>query len=334
MKINKIIFTCLIIIFAINILFTSCKEKTGYTIVSTTNDSASQIIISNDELHLNYELDQAINELLLATNISKTSSGDSNFTTTGNALFTIVKNAEIDTTSLLDSGLIKLTYYGVNADNTKGRTGTIILGLTLDSAGKVIPWKTQGVVANITFVQYEVIVIATNKSLWLNGSGTITNRSGGVLKNIANLTLPIGDSLIDKLSAQLAFTYNDNTNILQTYTWNFNRIRVFKLNDTTITSTITGDSTLNNFSNISTAGTTRSSQSFFTGITSPVIQNIYNSFILTNPIRGEKVIHGITEPIDMIFGVDKTGNPQPINPFGYKISWINNGGQAQSVVSY
>jgi hypothetical protein len=169
----------------------------------------------------------------------------------------------------------------------------------------------------------------------LNGTGTITNISGGILKDAANLTLAPGDSLIDKVSAQLAFTYNDNTNIIQTWTWHFDQHRSFALTGSIIFSSIKGNTTMNNFNNISTSGTTRSGENFYTGITQPVLQNISGLFILSQPLSGEKAIHGIPEPIDAIYGVDEQGNTAVSNnPYGYKIIWINNGGQAQAIVGY
>jgi hypothetical protein len=334
MNVPRLLLLLCVAIVLMNVFFSSCKEKTGYTIVSTVSDSASQIIIAKDELNLNYELDQAVNEVLLATNISRTASGDSSFTVVGNALFTTIKSAIIDTSHLLDSAKISITYAGINADLTKARTGNISIKFAKDSSGKVIPWKTQGSIATLTFSQYEVIVQATNKSLWMNGTGTITNVTGGILRNATNLFLPHGDSLIDRINLHIDFTYNDNTNIITTYAWNINQHRSFVLNDSTIISSISGDTTMNGFSNISTAGTTRSGSNFYTGITAPLVQKINSLYLLTNPLSGEENIHGITQPIDVVYGVDLSGNYTTTNPYGYKITWINNGGQAQVVVSY
>ena len=170
--------------------------------------------------------------------------------------------------------------------------------------------------------------------MWLNGTATITNTSGGLLKTAANIALLPGDSLKDKLNGTVIFTYNDNAAVIQTYTWAIAQTRVFTLQNSLLTSTITGDSTLNNATGVSTVGTTRFGAFFYTQIATPVVQTISSSFILSNPLSGEKTIHGIPEPLTIDYGVDSHGNPTQVTPYGYKLSWIANGGQATLVEGY
>lgn len=330
-KIYSIGFVVIAILF---MLPTSCS-KTGYTIINTTADSSNQIITAGDEQNINYEFDQAINEALLATTVSRIAGGDTAAAATGPVLYSTISNVVIDTSHIVDSALIHLTYYGKNADQTKGRTGIITLQFARDNNGKVIPWKTPGATISITFSQYEVIILATNKSLWLNGTAAITNLSGGLLKAPANIALTPGDSLQDKVSGTVVFTYNDNTTVIQTWTWDITQTRMFNLQNNLLTSTIYGDSSVQSANKISTSGTTRLGYAFYTQVTGPVVQNISSAYILSNPTAGEKVIHGIPEPVTIDYGVDIHGNPaQGISPFGYKLSWIANGGQATLVERY
>jgi hypothetical protein len=330
MKINKIALRGLAGVVLTAILFASCEKKTGYTVDLTTDDTSTQTIIAADELNVNNEFDQVVNESLLGTTISITTSGDIVSPSTGNILFTLISNAVIDT-SQINSGIIKITYFGKNADNTKGRTGEVIIRHAVDS-GNVIPWKTQGAKATITFNQYEVTVLKTNKSLWMNGECVVTNVSGGLLKKANDLTLLPGDSLTDKLSAKITFTYNDNVAVIQTWTWNLNQHRIFNLNDTTINVAIQGDT----LADITTIGINRFDENFNTGITTPIVQIISGSFLLTEPLSGVKVINGIKEPILIIYGVSEQGNIVSNGiPFGYKIIWTNSGGERkQTVIGY
>ena len=335
MRISKV--TLLLIAFPLMMLLfpTSCS-KTGYTIISTTADSATQIITANDEMNVSYEVDQAVNEALLATSLSSIAGGDSLNTATGGAiLYNTISQVIIDTSLINDSAFIRLTYYGKNADQTKGRSGVINVQLSRDGNGKIIPWKTPGASMTINFEQYEVIILANNKSLWMNGSLTITNNSGGLLKKPSNITLPGADSLQDRLNGSIVFTYNDNTNVIQTWTWHISQSRVFNFQNSLLTSTVTGDSMVGTYGNISTSGNTRFGFGFYTQVTKPVVQTISSSYLLSNPLSGEKVIHGIPEPMTIDYGVDSYGNILTSGvPYGYKISWISNSGQGVTIVSY
>jgi hypothetical protein len=333
MRVTKVCMAVIIVVVVMLLFPTSCS-KTGYTIIQTTADSASQIIMATDELDVSYEFDQAINEALLATTVSKIASGDT-VSGTGAVLYNTIANVIIDTSHITDSALIRLTYYGKNADQTKGRSGDVTLQFARDNNGKIIQWKTPGAAINITFTQYEVVVLATNKSLWLNGTATITNLRGGLLKTASNVALATGDSLQDKVNANIVFTYNDNTNVIQTWTWNINQLRMFNVQNALLTSTIRGDTVMSNTNGISTWGTTRFGYAFYTQVITPVVQTISPLYLLSNPLSGQKAIHGIPEPLTIYYGVDNLGNQVLTGaPYGYKMMWIHNGGQATCVVSY
>jgi hypothetical protein len=333
MHINKIFLALFTIPVVMLILPSSCS-KTGYTIINTTADSASQIITANDELNISYELDQVVNESLLATTLCNIAGGDTSTWATGNALYTTISGAIIDTSHINDSSQITITYFGKNGPQTKGRTGTATIHFTRDNNGKIIPWGMPGAMVNINFYQYEVIVLATNVSVWINGSATITNTSGGLLKRPANVNLTGSDSLQDKVDANIIFTYNDNTSLIQTWTWLMTQTRVFNVQNSLLTSTIRGDSTAGVLAGVSTSGTTRLGNGFNTQITIPVVQTMSPGLILSNPISGEKVIHGIPEPVTLDYGVSNNGTPTPSSPYGYKMTWIHNGGQAVTIVPY
>jgi hypothetical protein len=309
MKNNKINFTCLAGITIGALLFAACEKKTGYTITKTTDDTETQSIVAADELNVNYEFDQAINEVLLASTISRIVSGDTSAFPPGNVLYSTLSHAVIDT-SQSASGIVNITFFGKNADDTKGRTGKIQIKLPVDN-GHVIPWKTKGVIATLTFDQFEILVLATNRQLWQSGTCSITNISGGLLKKAKDLALLPGDSLIDKLSGQITFTYNDNIAVIQTWDWHFNQLRSFSLSDTTVIASISNT-------------------------TIPIIQSISGLFILSNPISGSKAINGIKEPILIIYGVNEQGSiVTEGDPYGYKIVWNNSAGErTQTVVSY
>ena len=339
MRIIKILLVVFSVSTLLSVMSTSCA-KTSSTLTSYTSDSASQIITANDELKVSYEFDQVINEAILATTISYIASGNAQSIGNiqsignGNVQWNEIPQCYIDTAQIIDSALVRLEYYGKNADGTKGRTGWVTLQLARDGSGHVIPWRPPGAVMNITFQQYEVTVLATNVSIWINGTATVTNITGGQLYLPANITFPPGDSLQDKVSGNISFTYNDNSGVIVTYPWNFDHIRTFNMQNSVLTSTIRGDTAISGLNNISTSGTTRLSYPFYTQITKPVVQSISSAYILSNPLSGEKVINGIPEPITIDYGVNSSGNVVQNNPYGYKMTWTHGGGQAVCVVSY
>jgi hypothetical protein len=308
-------------------LFTACKKRTELTYTNTTDDTAEQTIIAGDQFEVNYEFDQVINEALRASCISSTTSGTAG-STIADILFTQIPDAVIDT-GKINKGIITITYYGKTPDKTKARSGVIEIRHSLAS-GKVVPWKTPGATVKIIFKQFEVIFEnVINKSIVLNDTCTVTNLHGGLLTTLS----PI-DSVVDKLNAKLSFTNNDNLTVLTQWTWYFSKHRVFRLNDTTISATITGDTTVNNVNNVATWGTTRSDQPFCASIATPLVQHVSGSSFLYVPLRGVENIQMINEPITITYGVDPSGYPVSTGkPYGYKFKWINANGIASGIVT-
>ncbi len=323
MRANKIILNYFLAAILMTIAVSACKKTHDYVLVTSTDDTATQSIIAADELELNRELDQGVNDALAASAISTLAGGDSAAT---HNLFAIA-HAVIDTSGISTNnptGLIKITYYGKNEDGTQARTGEIDIQHAVMS-GQVVPWKTPGAGATITFKQYEIVYLNfVNRSLWLNGTCTVTNVTGGLLKNIANPLLVPGDSLVDRVKAHVTFTHNDNVSVIKTNTWDFNRLRIFNTVDTTIMLSVKGDTSVHNIANTASWGMTTSGQDFTTGITTPTVQKILKSGFVYNPLKGVKVIHDIAEPMTVTYGVDQQGNPVSNGaPYGYKITWFS-----------
>jgi hypothetical protein len=309
----------------------ACAKTSGYRIIEAPSDNVAQTVTAGDELNVSNTVDQGINDALLATSISKTSCGESPITSTGNILFTLVTGAVIDTTRI-DSGFIKITYFGKNADGTKGLTGETDVQLVIEN-GKVVPWNTQGTIMDITFKQYEIIDLQTNKQLWLDGPCTMVNTTGGLLRDVSHSLIPLGDSISDRARAHIAFTYNDNQAIIQSWTWDFSQHRTFIMKDTAINSVIYGDTTVNEAEDVSTWGTSRLGEDFYTSTTTSVSQTIPGSFLLSDPLDGRKDINGIAEPIISIYGVDQQGNTVNVHPYGYRVTWYRTGTR-DTVIAY
>ncbi len=298
------------------IFFASCK-KVETTRINTTGNSQTQTIISSDELTLNDEFDQGVDDAIAVLCNPKIT----------------IAGADIDT-SQNNIGLITIYYSGKKPDGTKGRTGSIAIQQPM-KGGKPVPWGTPGTTDSIIFGTvnspgYEILFITNNTSVRMTGTATITNVSGGLLQNIT----PV-DSLVERIRASISFTYNDNVSIIQLYSWYLNQIRTFTKPDTIMYARTNADTTINNIKNVATWGTTRFGEVFYSSLTSPVVQNISNLSLSYNPLSGAKAIENISEPILSTYGVNKQGAAISNGlPFGFLITWINNGGQAQAIVPY
>lgn len=283
-----------------------------YTVTNTT----AQTTIASDEVLINNEFDQAVDDAISVICNPKTA----------------IPGAIIDT-SQISIGVIEIDYFGKEADGTKSRTGSDSIHQNM-VGGHILPWGTLGTSASVTFGDindhaYEVLFSENGNSVTFSGSATLTNISGGLLQNISQ-----ADSLKTHIRGTIQFTYNDNATQIQYYPWSFNQLRTF-IADTSVYAVTTGDTSISGFSNIGVWGTTRLSTTFYTVITSPVIQNITYSSLSYNPLSGTKTIEGIAEPISCQYGVNNAGIYQAGGkPYGFHITWTDNGIQANSTLPY
>lgn len=293
--------------FAVAIM--GCAKETTSR-VNTTSNTGTQSIIASDELTLNNELDQAVDDAIA-----------------------VLSNHNAAIAGALDDSIspdiYEINYFGNEANNTKSRTASDSIHLNATS------WATAGTTATIDFGDinnkaYEVLFKTNNTSITLTGKATITNLSGGLLQNLTP-----ADSMVVHIKASVSYTYNDNATVIQLYTWNFNELRTFRKSDTSIMASTRGDTTIKNFSHLESWGVNRYGDSAYCTITSTIVQNISNLNLAYNPLSGAGVIQNISEPIISTYGVNQQGSPiSNGTPYGFIITWTNNGGQAQNVIGY
>ena len=291
------------------------KEST--TKVEASSNSSSQTTIASDEITINNEFDQAADEAIAVVCNLKTS----------------IAGAIVDT-SQISSGIIEIDYYGKEAGKTKSRTGADSIHQNL-VAGHIVPWGTPGATFTMTFGTvnspgYEVLFTSNNTSIRLGGTVAVTNIYGGYLQNVT-----AADSLVEKLRGSLEYTFDDNAATIHYNPFNVNQVRVFTKPDTILYAATRADTDMSNFQNVSNWGVNRFGNMYYTILTKTVTQNISNYNLSYNPLNGTKIIENISEPITCNLGVNQQGNI--INsgtPYGFVITWINGGGQNQSVIGY
>lgn len=316
-RFNGLIVGCgLLVLF---ILAGCAKEET--TSVQTTSNSTTQISIGGDEVTLNDEFDQAADDAIAV------------ICTRGNINIT---GTYIDT-SQIAKGTIFIQYTGKEADGTKSRSGSDSIHMPM-VGNKVVTWGTPGATASITFgssegAGYEVTFTSNNPttSVRFNGTATLTNVSGVLYQNITAT-----DSLLEIIrGVSVDYTFDDNAATIVYYPFNLNQKRWITTNGSTLFATCEADTAISAFTNVSNWGQDRFGNTYYTSITTKVVQNISTVSLSYNPISGVKDIQNIAEPITCTFGVNNAGTAITSGtPYGEYITWFNNGGGAQAVVPY
>lgn len=274
----------------------SCKKDEKEPDITVQNDdSATQSQQSSDESIQTNESEFAINDV---NNVIENSSYGKAF---------VIVGASIDSVTA-DKKMI-ITYNGNNADGSRSRAGQIIIQLT---NGKM--WNDKDAVITVTFIGYKVTRNSNNKSITFNGTYTVTNTKGGLVKQL----IPNG-TVTHKIEGSMSISFDDGTQ----RTWTITRQRIIGI-------TITGDpyvilsgyGTQNGDNDVSVTGVNRAGVIFYSTINNPII---FSSSCGWLPISGSVTHKGISKEITVVFGVNEAGNAvtPPNCPFGYRINWTN-----------
>ncbi len=299
------------LVLSLGLLFTACSKKKTDTV--TPDDSSQQTTTASDQSDASTESDQAINDANVVLGGSAT-----NGRLDGNAA--VIAGATIDTSGYA-SGTYIINYNGNNANGTRNRTGSITLHRT------VAKWSVPGSVLTITFNNYKVTRVATGKSITLNGTKTVTNVSS-TTHTYWNLPTDGVTSIEHKVRGSLNITFDDGTQ----RTWSIARHRkVLRTGALAYTLALSGDTTLNGYSNAEAWGTNRKGENFTGATTSPIV---FSSSCLGEPISGVYIHEGIARTLTVTFGVNSDGtiNTSTDCPYGFKLDWINEAGKTKEAI--
>ncbi len=305
MFMKKIFQFGIIVMVTIIFSFVSCKKNTTET---TADDTASQQQLAADEHIQSTEAENSLNEAndaMGATGIGKTSP---------------ISGATIDTSSILNK-MVLIHYNGLNADQTRTRTGDIKIQLTNGSR-----WKDAGAKITVTYIGFKVTRLATGKSLTFDGIITVTNTSGGKI-----FVDPI--VIHDAASTGFQITFDDAT----IRKWNLSRKRTFTKTAGVLSVKVEGTGLADGNSNLLSWGQTRNSENFYTQISTPIIYNTYLSTKCPGIfMSGVRVYKGLSHQLTLTLGLDTAGNAVDVSspkcPTNYKIEWTNAAGKAKSLL--
>jgi hypothetical protein len=186
---------------------------------------------------------------------------------------------------------ITITYDGTNCWGNRTRTGSIVISM---AAG--VHWLDIGASVTVTINNVKITRVRDGKSIILNGYKTITNVSGGSLKDLASL-----GNITHTISDSLSVTFADNA----VRVWQVSKQRVFTYNNGIVWTT-TGTHSDGTHQGISDWGTNRAGITFTCLITQPIVFRQDCDFRL---VSGQHTIYrsdNLTTTIT--YGLDASGN--------------------------
>jgi len=305
-------------IFIYTIVFSllfSCGRKDKETDKEDTS-TTEQGVFGSDEAQYSEAMDQAASD-------AEDLFAGSSFAGAKTTAVTIC-GATVDSTNFTTDKKITLTFDNTTPciNNTRKRNGQIAIQLTTGTK-----WNDVGAVLSITFTNYKVTRISDSKSITINGSKTITNVNGGLLRNLS------AGSIAHRIQAtDMNITFDDGTS----RTWSTDRTRTLTKSGSDYLATIEGNKSVGGYSDVAVWGTNRYGNTFYTTIDTPVVLSSCTSQGRWKAISGVKTHRGLVKDITITFGVNQDGTSNgTCAAYGYKVNWEGVGGaQKQAVISY
>ena len=295
------------------VLFSACKKDD-----STSNNNNENEVVSatvTDESQVTTEMDGIALDAATAIEYEPTFSGNNG------VLDQIICDATVEYSTLTDPMTVTITYNGSNCGGGRSRTGSIVL-----SMAKGTEWKTPGSFFTITFNDLKITKTATNKSITITGTHTVTNVSGGLL-----IHLPTDAPVTHIVTSEnMKVSFDNGT----ARTWNVAKQRVYTYDNGAVL-TITGLHTEGDETGIAEWGTNRLGGSFKTSTVTPVVVKQSCNFRVT----GGSVKHS-TETFSAVatFGLNANGEAIDCPGTGsyyYKLVWTGqNGGSLTLILPY
>ncbi|HEX4372868.1 MAG TPA: hypothetical protein VHZ50_06120 [Puia sp.] len=292
-------FRITILVACLGLFFACSKSNNSGTSTATTESdlqtqSDDQTMASNEDDAMNNDADAALSSNVSISGSSLNNVPSNNRVATmgvnGVDSANIICDATItfDTTSTTRT--VTITYNGSNCWGNRTRTGSISISVPTG-----VHWGDAGATVTINVNDLKITRVRDNKTITFNGTKTITNVNGGLLKDLA--TLP---SVTHAISASLSIVYNNG----KTAEWNASKQRVFTYSDGVEIST-TGTHSDGTNTNVAEWGTNRFGVSYESLITVPKVIDQSCDYRLTS---GENEIldsKGATATIT--YGLDSTG---------------------------
>ena len=292
------------------VAFVSCKKTD--TTPSTTDQNTELAVQSDDQSNFSTQVDAVANDanIVIENNVAFNGRIENTLGTVCNA------------TAVADSAngirKITVTYNGTNCAGNRSFAGIVVLSMPLATH-----WKDAGAVLTINIQNLKITRLSDNKSITINGTKTITNVTGGRLKELATH----GTIIHTIAGTDLSVTFDNGTQ----RTWQVAKKRVFTYNNGVVITT-TGMHTDGAVSGISEWGTNRFGNAFVTAISQPMVVRGDCDYRL---VSGE-VTHGkLTAAVTVTFGLNVAGEPTSCPATGnyyFKAVWKGINGVTKTTI--
>jgi len=294
----------LLAILALSLSFTACNKKASSGSTSSNSTSTQ----TDDEAMVNNETDATSNDATAALegvggSFAERPEGINPFIP-----FPCDATITVDTISMQKT--ITITYNGSNCYGTRLRTGKVIL-----SFDSTLHWQDAGAYVTVTYDSLKITRIWDGKTIMINGTKTIENVSGGLLKNLGTLNT-ITHNIT---SSGLTITFNNGAQGI----WNISKQRVFTYNNGIDITTTGAKDTLGTV--VAVWGINRYGNAFTSAITQPRVIEQSCDFRL---VSGQTLYNGPNVTSTTTFGLDSLGNHVTACPSGlfyYEVVWTQNG---------
>lgn len=296
---------------AIAITFTACKKN--------EDGPGDDLKVGNDNAKVQADLDDAIS--IVDDAFSQTSMARLAAPQDGESVQAIsICGGSIDTSQLQAQKLVTITFDNSTVCNNRIRGGTITAKLTSGNR-----WKDQNSVLLLTFSNYKVTFVTTNQMYTYNGTKTIKNLSGGLIRNLSN-----SQQMVDhKVRGNMTVTFDDGTQ----RNWWVARRNVYDFNGGDFRLTSGGDTIIDSVA-VAMGGVNRLGQDFINQAPTPIV--VLQSCGWARPVDGIRIHKYGSRVVTVRFGVDQTGNPAGGScAYGYKVEWVRlNGATGTAVIAY
>ena len=295
----------------------SCKKKD-----TTTNPTLSSQVQQHNTDANNYkgESDQADDDINSQGGLGSTSMGERMAGIQSGPGCGVVMD-----TSQIANKIVYFNFDGVTPCSipVRTRSGQIKVQLTGGTS-----WADAGSVLTITYINFKITYLITNKSLTLNGTKTLTNLNGNNWVGFIFNNVPLK---YRERALGINVTFEDGSHAI----WNSARTTEWDYlqSNSSIKFTSNGDTAVNSYSNVDSWGVDRYNQTFTLNYQSPWISNSYCGF--WSPTSGTVTLHVGGVDYTLTLGVDQSGNASTLNcAYGFKVTWTTSNGNGSVVFGY
>jgi len=296
---------------SLTMIFTSCKKEN-----SNTDKDDKEVELStqsDDQARISMETDEVADEINGVIENSPSLQGR------GTGVQALC-NANVVIDSLSNPRTITITYNGLNCLGNRNRTGTVVASMPA-----TMKWKDIGATITVTISNLKITRVSDGKFITINGTHTITNTSGGRLRDLPTMGTIIHTIASNNMSIKF------DTSAAQR-NWSVAKKRTFTFNAGNVNITTTGNHTIGANNKVVEWGTNRFGSAFITSIEQPLTVKQSCNFRLTNgQVKHELLGRNLT----VTFGLDAAGNATtcPVsNPFYMKLVWTGPNGQSYTVI--